>query len=270
MPSFIKNSVFNDIKPKQSGGIININDGNISFQYNFVSNIISSTTASCFYSYKSIISIENSCFTRCTAAHGNSVFGNVGEMSTSTVKLNDISAYLCSFSAEKCGDSVFRFIYCGTSIANYNSSFCICNVGSPAYRSDSNTSEISIRFIACLSGVGYAFIENHHTALYEKCIFINSTQVSNTMINTYQNSIFNSCYFFSMTTKTKFSSKVILKNCFSDELISEYSLTTYSSGNDCVLPIINKPNCSVRRQITCRRTTQRNNSYLCIVLVLLS
>ena len=29
MPSFIKNSVFNDIKPTQSGGIININDGNI-------------------------------------------------------------------------------------------------------------------------------------------------------------------------------------------------------------------------------------------------
>ena len=64
--------------------------------------------------------------------------------------------------------------------------------------------------------------------MFEKCSFINSTQVSDYMIVAEQNTVFDTCYFFQMTTKTFFWKTVVMKNCFADRVISGYSLTTYS------------------------------------------
>ena len=259
MPFKVTRTTISDIKPASPGGIINVNNGVVIFQNNNVYSIISSTFAACFYIQNSKIIIENSCFSMCAASGENERFGNVGYIISSSVKISEFSSFQCSFSTSQCGDSLFGFVSCGSSIKHFNSSFNLGVYGSPVFRSDNNASAYEVKFLTCLSCADWALLESYHVIYCEKCSFINSSHVTNYMIAAAQGSIFDTYYFFQMSSIPKFRCSVTLKNCCSDEVISGYALTIYANFNNVVLPVINKPACRGAFIFSsCKRQSRKN------------
>ena len=269
MPFIVTRTIISDINPTSIGGIIKVNKGEVIFKYNEVSNIISSTSAACFFVEESKINIKNSCFKRCAANGGNEAYGNIGNIKSTSVKICDFSSFQCSFSTSQAGDSLFYFVSCGASIKCFNSSFNIGVKGSPVFRSDNNVSTYEVKFLTCLSCVDWAFLECYHINYYEKCSFINSTLVTDYMIVASQGSIFDTCYFFQMTkTKTRFLYSVTLLNCSADEEISGYQLAIYSNTNEVAFPILIKPLCKGANICTCKRLSGNNSNIAFLILFL--
>ena len=267
MPFKVTRTKISDINPNSIGGIIKTDNGEVIFQYNIVSNVLSSTSAACFYITNSKINIENSCFTRCTAKGGQSHFGNIGRIISTKVKISHFSSFQCPFSTSYCGDSLFRFESCGASIKHFNSSFNFGVEGSPVFRTDNNISSYEVKFVTCSSCIDWAFLECYHVICYEKCSFINSTLVTNYMICASQGSIFDTCYFFQMTTsKPKFQNSVILKNCCSDETITNYQMTVYSNINVANFPILNKPLCKGEIICSCKKSSRNHANHAFLII----
>jgi hypothetical protein len=106
---------------------------------------------------------------------------------------------------------------------------------------------------------------------FGKCSFINSTKVTSYMIATYQGSIFDSCNFFQMTTKTKFNNKVTLINCCSDEPISGYEITVYSNIDDFIFPVLKKPVCKGANICSLKRCSKKQTfTFYLITLTMMS
>ena len=271
MPFNIHSTIISDLKPSKVGGIVYIDSGEVNFNYIIATNITSSTYAACFYISNSKIKIKRCCFTKCAGNAGNEAFGNVGYVLTSSAVITDFSALFCSFSISQCADSLLFFKSCGSLIDNFNSSFCYGCYGAAIFRSDQNVSTFDARFITCLSGIDFSFLENYHVMSFESCAFINSTQVTNYMIIAEQNSVFDTCYFFQMTTKTLFWKTVVMKNCFADKEISGYSLTTYSKIEE-VDDLYTKKLICKRKMILSRQRYYKKQISLihCVVLVLTS
>ena len=256
MPFNIIHSTISDINPTVVGGIINVDNGEVIFKNNEVLNIISSTSAPCFFITNSKLNISNSCFTRCAARGGNGAFGNIGDIQSRGIRFDRISAFQCSFSTSQTGDSVFSFSSCSDFVKNYNSSYCYGLDGSCTFRSSSNTISFDVSFMTCSSGIDCTFVENYHFIPFKKCAFINSTKVTSYMICSLGVSLFDSCCFF-MMANTKFCYSVSLVNCYSDEAISGYSLTVCSNINDVLLPIPRKPLCKIGAFCT-NKNNQKN------------
>ena len=243
MSYIIVRSIIRDIRPTRIGGIINIDKGEILFNNNIVSNVISSTYAACFYATNSNICIKDSCFTYCAGSGGNEKPGNIGYIQKSNVKILRISAYLCSFSTSQSADSVFRFVSCSTSMIDYNSSFCYGVSGAAGFTSVANITAYTIKFMICLSGVDWSFVECNHIATYEKCSFINSSKMTGYMVASTEGSVFDTCCFFPMNGISNFRGTITLKNCWSDVSIKGYYLTVYSTMDEANIPILKKPLC---------------------------
>ena len=271
MPFNILRNTICDVKPNRAGGIISADNSEVNFKNNIVSNIVSSTTAACIYGTNSIFNVENNCFTRCTAKGDNDAFGNVADFSSSTVKIRSVSAALCSYSTSYCGDSVFRFDACGASVHDFNSTFCHGLYGSATLRSSNNRSIFDVKFISCTNAVDYVSLECIHVCDIEKSSFINITKIGSYMIYVAQGSVFNSCYFFQMTTKTKFYYQVQLRNCVSDEKLSGYSLTVYSNTNKVIITVLNKPNCKGKAILnSCSKRPQRSLGPIILIFIVMS
>ena len=233
-----------NIKPNKAGGIIRVDQGTVNFKNNFVFGVISSTSAACFLVTNSTIKLKNTCFIQCAAGGGDCSYGNIGDILTSNLKINQISTLQCSNSTSKTGDSSFRFHTSGVSITSYNSSFCYGYGGSVLFISFSNRSDYKMRYVICSDGANYALLEFLHVALFERFSFINSTKVTSFMLYIPAKSVFDTCYFYMMTNKTRFSNNnVVLKNCCSDEEINSFPLTIYSNIDDAAMPYIRKPLC---------------------------
>ena len=267
----VKSTIISDINPTSIGGIINADDRVIYFKYNAVFNVLSSTSATCFYVTKSKISIENSCFSRCAAFGGNEAYGNIGRIQNSNVKINEFSSFHCPFSTSYAGDSLFYFASCGASFKHFNSSFNIGGDGSPVFRSGSNISDYEVKFLTCSSCVDWAFLECYQIIECEKCAFINSTLVTDCMICASQGSLFDTCYFFQMTqAKPKFKNSVTLRNCCSDVEISGYSLTINSNINNVALPLLNKPSCrGIIILYSCKKHSRNSISFAFLITLMI-
>ena len=270
MPFEITKSTLSDINPTNVGGIINANGCELNFKYNFVSNIISSTSASCFYLTNSNVSVKNSCFMRCSAGGGDGKYGNVGDIQTSKVKLKEISSFLCSFSYSKSGDSVFRFLTCDVSTSNYNSSFCHSIGGAASFRFESGTCDIDFSYVTCSSGIAYAFIECNNIADYNKCAFVNSTEVTLALLVIKEGSILNNCYFIQMTTKNKFYTTVTLNNCYADENINGYTLNVFTDNSEVLLPSVKNPKCKGKIICTIKRAIRKQPVLLHLIILLIN
>lgn len=270
MPFDVLSTKITDIKPTMVGGIICIDSSEVNFKYNIVYNVVSSTSAACFYVTNSKINIENSCFTRCSGKSKDEVFGNIGDIQKSNVKIKEMSSYLCSFSLTQYADSVLRFSSCGATITNFNTSYSHGAYGAASFRTESNTSAFNVCFMTCSSCIEWGFLEAYNIVFIEKSSFINSTQVTTLIVRAPAGTVFNSCYFFQMTTKTKFDGKVTLINCCSDETISGYSLTVYSSVNDVVLPILKQPLCKGKFICSLNKYPKKHVNTLYLITTLLT
>ena len=270
MPFDIKETRISDIKPDQPGGIVYVNNGVVNFKNNFISNITSSSFGACFYVINCDMKIDNCCFLRCASSGGYDNFGNVGNVQTSHVKINDISAFQCSYSTSQCGDSLFYFLSCGASISKFNSSFCYSIAGAASLRTVSNRSSFDVSFLSCVSGIDWSFTECDNIVSFTKSSFINSTLVTNYMIYAVQNSLFDECYFFLMTQKTKrFSHSYIMKKCCSDEEVNSYPLTVYPNINDVQFPILRIPKCKRNLMCSCKRCSYKNVNMFIISLIII-
>ena len=182
----LKCNTFSDCSLTNIGFVFNVENVDIEISKCTFSNIITTSTSTCFYAVTCNVNITHCSFNKCRCSHGNAKYGNTFCTSHSNNTIEYISTTFCADDPDS-GDSSIALIYSNEIKYQYsNSTENICDQGAACITLLNSPSEINyLKYLNIKDCVDYFIFETYgtKTTYIEYCNIINSEKCTSRVIN---------------------------------------------------------------------------------------